>query len=76
MWSKKDWGNIFICKYKGRNTPLFFDAMVSIPNKRYLSEPIALYQTEEKKEKKLKNEAELFGAYAIKFNQEYEKKQS
>ncbi len=50
-------------------------AAVSTPNNRYLSEPIALYETEEDKEKKAKNEADLFGAYAIKFNQEYEKKQ-
>jgi len=32
--------------------------MMSIPNKRYLSEPIVLYETEKDKGKKAKNEAD------------------
>lgn len=38
---------------------------------KYLGEPIAFFESEEDKEKTAKREADMFGAYAIMFNNQF-----
>ncbi len=39
---------------------------------QYMQEPIAFFENEDDKEKKAKREADMFGAYAIMFNNQFQ----